>query len=122
MICQRLEGKEAQALVPERTARMMITGAVCVSPMAWFIQRSVNRALPGRSMVDLMKKSVVNAGSCVLFIVGSFAGNNLLQGRSANVLRAQLGERCVLPPRFLSLSLSFFGCLSCVARRKGPFI
>lgn len=48
VICQRLEGKgQMSALNHERTARMMITGCVCVTPLAYTIQRSVNRALPG---------------------------------------------------------------------------
>lgn len=51
VICQRLEGKEeASTLNHERTARMMITGCVCVTPLAYTIQRSVNRALPGTAM------------------------------------------------------------------------
>lgn len=50
---------------------------------------------PGRSLSELVKKAIVNASSCVLFIVGSFTGNNMLQGRGVDVLRAQLAERCV---------------------------
>lgn len=41
----------------------------------------------------MVKKSLAQASACVLFIVGSFTGNNALQGRSTNVLRTQLSER-----------------------------
>ncbi len=38
-------------------------------------------------------KAGLNAACSVFFIVGSFCGNNLLQGRGFEVLGAQLGER-----------------------------
>ncbi len=37
----------------------------------------------------------MNASCTALYIVGSFSGNNLLQGRGLEVLRAQLSERLV---------------------------
>lgn len=52
-------------------------------------------AKTGRSLGELVKKAVANASSCVLIILGSFTGNNMLQGRGIEVLRAQLAERCV---------------------------
>ena len=45
---------------------------------------------------------MINATATVFFIVGSFGGNNLLQGRSTRVLQAQLRER-LLPTYALGL-------------------
>ena len=47
VLCQRLEGKEE--VLPERTARMMVTGFVCVTPLSYWINRGASQLVPGKS-------------------------------------------------------------------------
>lgn len=44
MLCQRLEGKEEICI--ERTARMAITGAVIVTPSAYYLGSKIERIVP----------------------------------------------------------------------------
>ncbi|GAB5030196.1 pxmp2 4 family protein 4-like, partial [Nannochloropsis oceanica] len=92
MLCQRLEGKIEICL--ERTTRMAITGALIVTPSAYYLGSKIERIVPkANTTFTTIAKAGLNATCSVFFIIGSFCGNNLLQGRGFEVLRAQLSER-----------------------------
>lgn len=75
---------------------MTLTGALIVTPLAHYLGRGVDKVVPkvaSTTPAAIVTKAGLNAACSVFFIVGSFTGNNFLQGRGLKVLRAQLGER-----------------------------